>query len=160
MHHARATASMVAMNIPELTRRVENLLRLGTVAEVDHPAARCRVKTGGLLTDWLPWFTRRAGSTNDWDPPSVGEQCLVLSPSGDPAVGFVLVGVYSQANPADSDDPAVHRTEWANGDHRQHHADSGEYRLHVSGHVQIDAASLTIDCSGPVVINGSTIDLN
>jgi len=144
----------------ELARRLENLLRPGTVAEVDHARALCRVRVGGLLTGWLPWFTRRAGSTSEWDPVSIGEQCLVLSPGGDPAAGYVLVGLYSAANPADSADPSVHRTEWANGDHQQHNAETGEHRIKASGHLQIDAASLTINCSGPVKITGSRIDLN
>jgi phage baseplate assembly protein V len=160
VRHARAGGSIRAMDTADLTRRLENLIRAGRIAAVDHATARCRVQTGGLTTAWLPWFTRRAGSTNEWDPVSVGEQCLVLSPSGDPAVGFVLVGLYSDANPATSADPAVHRIEWANGDFVEHHADSGLYSLKASGHVAIEAASLTITCSGAVSINGSRIDLN
>ncbi len=140
------------MNLADLIRRLDNLIRPGTVAEVDHVRARCRVRTGGLLTAWLPWFTRRAGTTSEWDPVSVGEQCVVLSPGGDPAVGFVLVGLYCEANPADSADPAVHRTEWANGDFLQHNAETG--------HTQLICGSLEIQCTGAVSINGSRIDLN
>lgn len=161
MHHARVSGSITGMNpIADLIRRLENLIRAGTIAEVDHAAPRCRVKTGGLTTGWLPWFTRRAGSTTEWDPPSVGEQCMVFSPSGDPAVGFVLVGVYSDSNPAASADPAVHRIDWANGDFFEHNAETGAYSLKVAGHVNIEAASLTINCTGAVSINGSRIDLN
>lgn len=145
MRHARATVSIGVMNIADLIRRLENLLRAGTIAEVDHASARCRVTTGGLTTGWLPWFTRRAGSTTDWDPPSVGEQCVVLCPSGIPEVGFVLVGVYSTANPPRSNSPDRHRIQWANGDFLEHDAASG---------------ALTISCAGPVKILGSRIDLN
>lgn len=81
------------MDLIELTRRIENMIRLGTVAEVDHAGVRVRVATGGLSTDWLPWLHRRAGSTRDWDPPTVGELVVILSPSGDPAVGVVLPGI-------------------------------------------------------------------
>jgi len=140
------------MNIADLTRRLENLIRPGAIAAVDHGNARCQVTTGGITTGWLPWFTRRAGATSDWDPPSIGEQCVVLSPSGDPGVGFVLVGIYSDSNPAHSADPAVHRTQWANGDFLQHNADTGA--------AELSATTLTITCSGPVKILGSRIDLN
>lgn len=131
--------------IADLRRRIDNMIRLGTIAEVDHAKALCRVKSGAITTGWLPFFTRRAGTTNEWDPVSVGEQCTVLSPSGELAQGTVLVGLYSTANPPCSSDPAVHRTEWSNGDFLEHNAATG---------------ALTIQCSGPVKILGSRIDLN
>ncbi|HCE7062829.1 phage baseplate assembly protein V, partial [Pseudomonas aeruginosa] len=37
-----------------LSRLIENLIRLGTIAAVDHAAQRVRVLTGDLLTGWLP----------------------------------------------------------------------------------------------------------
>jgi hypothetical protein len=40
-----------------------------------------------------------------WAPPSVGEQCLVLSPEGDLGNGIVLPGLYCDAFPAPSDQP-------------------------------------------------------
>ncbi|RYZ86823.1 MAG: phage baseplate assembly protein V, partial [Proteobacteria bacterium] len=46
-------------------------------------------------TKWLPYFQRSAGTTIDWAPPSIGESCIVLSPGGELAGGFVLTGVYS-----------------------------------------------------------------
>lgn len=131
--------------IADLRRRLDNMIRLGTIAQVDHAKALCRVQSGAITTGWLPFFTRRAGTTNEWDPVSQGEQCTVFSPSGELAQGVVLVGLYSSANPPTSNNPAVHRTEWANGDFIEHNADTG---------------ALTIQCSGPVKINGSRIDLN
>jgi phage baseplate assembly protein V len=80
---------------PDHARRIESLIRLGTVAAVDYLRALCRVKSGDLTTDWLPWLTPRAGLTRTWDPPTIGEQVLVLSPSGEPANGIVLPGIYS-----------------------------------------------------------------
>lgn len=146
--------------VAEIRRRLDNMIRLGTIAQVDHAKALCRVQSGAILTGWLPFFTRRAGSTNEWAPVSVNEQCAVFSPSGDLAQGVVLVGLYSAANPPCSNNPAVHKTEWANGDYVEHNAETGGYRLKLTGHVQIDAASLDITCSGAVKINGATIDLN
>lgn len=146
--------------IADLRRRLDNMIRLGTIAEIDHAKTLCRVKSGAILTGWLPFFTRRAGSTSEWDPVSVDEQCAVFSPSGDLAQGAVLVGLYSDANPPNSNSPDVHRVDWANGDYVEHNAATGAYSLKLTGHVQIDAASLNIQCSGPVKINGSRVDLN
>lgn len=86
----------------DLARRLESLIRLGTISGVDLGAARVRVKSGGLLTEWLPFLSVRAGLTREWNPPTDGEQCVVLCPSGDPATGVVLVGLFSNANPAPS----------------------------------------------------------
>src|SRR4030095_7937038 len=84
----------------ELVRCIENIVRAGTVAQVDHGTARCRVQSGGLTTNWLPWISLRAGDIRRWSPPSAGEQCIVLSPGGNMASAFVLVGVFSDAVPA------------------------------------------------------------
>jgi phage baseplate assembly protein V len=109
----------------ELLRRLENLLRAGTIYAVNHNGSRVRVQSGDLRTGWLPWFERRAGNVRTWCPPSVGEQCLVLSPGGDPASGMVLVGLESDENPAPSDSPTLHRTLYPDGtvidyDHGSH----------------------------------------
>lgn len=62
------------MNLVELLRLVHNLIRLGTIAEVDHSHAQVRVQSGELLTNWLPWLEARAGTTRTWSAPTVGEQ--------------------------------------------------------------------------------------
>ncbi len=94
-----------AMHATDTARRLENLLRYGTVEALDCAKARLRVRSGGLLTAWLPWLAPRAGTTSVWSAPSVGEQVLVLSPGGDPACGVVLPAIYSTANPPPSDKP-------------------------------------------------------
>lgn len=103
------------MDLVELSRLVENLLRIGTVLEVDHDRALCRVKSGELETQWRPWLTFRAGETTSWDPPTVGEQVILLSPSGDPAGGIVLFGIYSTAKPSPSTSPDDHVIKYPDG---------------------------------------------
>lgn len=94
-------------NDAELLRLIENLIRLGTIAEVDHERARVRVKSRDLLTGWLPWADGRAGETRDWNPPTVGEQVLMFSPGGDTANGVAVTGLFQTAHPAPSADPAI-----------------------------------------------------
>ncbi|MDR1349369.1 MAG: phage baseplate assembly protein V, partial [Zoogloeaceae bacterium] len=84
---------------PDLSRRLESMIRIGRVVAVDPAAARCRVKSGELETEFLPWLERRMGETRDWDPPTIGEQVMVLSPSGEVAGGIVLTGIPSDASP-------------------------------------------------------------
>lgn len=78
------------------------VIQLGTVASVDHDAATCTVEIGDLTTGDLPWLAQRAGKVKVWSPPSIGEQCVVFCPEGDLASGIVLLGIWSDANPAPS----------------------------------------------------------
>ena len=103
------------MDLIELSRRLENLLRIGTIIEIDHAQARCRVKLGGIDSNWLAWLTARAGNTQTWSPPTVGEQVLVLSPSGEPANGIVLTGIYCSAHNAPSNNPDEHVIDYPDG---------------------------------------------
>jgi phage baseplate assembly protein V len=89
-------------------RRLEQLIRLGIIAEVDHAKALCRVRCGDLQSDWLPWLERRTGETRTWNPPTVGEQCLWISPSGNTdGGGCVLLGLYSANAPSFSPDETL-----------------------------------------------------
>lgn len=104
-----------------LSRLIENLIRLGTVAEVDHGSLndhrppRLRVQSGELLTGWLPWLTLRAGADRTWDPPTVGEQVVLFSPSGLTEQGIALTGLFSQTIPANGERAGLHRRTYADG---------------------------------------------
>jgi len=90
----------------EILRRIANMIRPGRVQDVRHTRpARVRVSTGDLVTDWLPWIEVRAGATVTWNPPTVGEQCVVFAPDGDLAAGIVLVGMYQNDRPSPSENP-------------------------------------------------------
>lgn len=65
--------------VSELDRRLTQLIRLGTIAEVDVEYAKVKVKLGENQTGWRPWLTT-AGRLKTWNPPVVGEQVVVLSP--------------------------------------------------------------------------------
>lgn len=130
----------------ENPRLIENLIRIGTVSEVDLAAARCRVKSGQLESAWLQWREVRAGTTRTWNPPTVGEQVLVLSPSGDPAQAIVLTGIYSNGSPAPSDSATEHMVVYPDGARISYD--------HGSGHLDVTGiATATVQASGDVVID-------
>lgn len=109
----------------EINRCLQNLIRLGVVAEVDHDNARARVTSGDLTTGWLPWLTQRAGDAVTWWAPSVGEQVVILSPGGDLAAGVMMSGIYSNAVGAPSASPSIATTHYPDGavieyDHASH----------------------------------------
>jgi len=146
--------SPATQGVAELLRLIHNLIRLGTIAEVDHASARCRVQIGELTTARLPWLELRAGETRTWNPPTLGEQVLVLSPGGDLSAGVVLAGLYRQAHPA----PVVSGGLWhivmpdgavIEYDHAAHHL-----RAILPGSAEVTApGGMTIH--GDTTINGS-----
>ncbi|MFS6709247.1 phage baseplate assembly protein V, partial [Staphylococcus aureus] len=70
------------MDFVELLRLLENVVRTGTVTEVDEDKWRVRVQSGGLETAWLRWNAQRAGAFKVWVPPSIGEQVWFLCLGG------------------------------------------------------------------------------
>ncbi|RJT32036.1 phage baseplate assembly protein V [Rahnella woolbedingensis] len=95
----------------DIPRLLRNLIRIGTVAEVDLDAGTCRVNTGGNVTDWLHWLTSRAGRSRSWWAPSIGEQVLLFCLGGELDTAFVMPAVFSDEFPSPSASAdAVHVT--------------------------------------------------
>lgn len=140
--------------LSEILRLVHNLIRIGTVAELDHEAARARLADGEMLTDWRPWLAMRAGTTRDWDPPTVGEQALLLCPGGDPAVGIIVTGIFSTAHAAPINDAAKRHRSYPDGavveyDHEKHHLQAT-----IPGTANIDATGdVTVNTEGNARVN-------
>jgi phage baseplate assembly protein V len=101
--------------LADLARRVANMIRVGRIAAVDHAAQRVRVDCAEIRTTWLPWQTQRAGATRTWDPPTVGEQVMILSPSGELAAGIVIPALYCQDHPAPDASPTTHVVDYPDG---------------------------------------------
>ena len=102
-------------DMAETARRLANMVQLGAIAEADYANARVKVRMGDMVSAWLPWVTARAGGNRTWDAPEVGEQVMILSPSGNPAQGVVLGAIYQQAYAAPETEPGKHHTVYQDG---------------------------------------------
>jgi phage baseplate assembly protein V len=148
----------IEFRIAELERRLNNMVRLGTIAEADYPAARVRVKSGDLLTAWVPWLTRRASNDGDWWAPEVGEQVMLVSSCGDPAQAVAIPAVYQQAHPAAKDRESVARIDFADGGFVQYDREAGELSINVTGQTVItvgDDANITVGGKTTLVSDGT-----
>lgn len=129
--------------IGELERRVANIVRPGVILEADYDKARVKVKLGRNQTAWIPWVTGRACNDRTWHAPEVGEQVLVVAPSGNLASGFVMAGgIYKNDKPANGNDPTVSRTTFADG---------AVVEYDRSGHnhlIQLPSGSATVSVGG------------
>jgi len=87
-------------------RMLAGLLIPCYVVGVDLVAARVRVSDGGDWTSaWVRWHAVAAGKARHWRAPSVGEQGMLVSPSGEPAQGTFVPGLYGNAGaPPDNRD--------------------------------------------------------
>lgn len=96
------------MDIADITRRLESLIKIGVIHNVDYQQAKARVQSGKIISDWLPFLTLRTGTTVTWSPPTIGEQCLLLSPSGELNTGVIITGLYLKGqSPSNSQDEHV-----------------------------------------------------
>ncbi len=145
----RRFAELEAEN-EQLRRRLDNVFREGRVTAVDGTAGTAEVDMNGLPSDKLSW-SARAGSSKEWDPPAVGERVLVANPSGEPGLGIILAGGFSDDNP-------------------QNHDKAGEYRRSLGGNSVLmtqdkivystGEATITIDKSGAATISAKSITLD
>ena len=101
--------------LTEIMRLITNLIRTGTVSEVDPVNWLCRVKTGDLETNWINWLTLRAGSTRTWWQPTIGEQVVLLSLGGNLETAFALPAIYSEAFPPPDYSEDGDTTEYSDG---------------------------------------------
>jgi phage baseplate assembly protein V len=134
----------------ELDRRISNLIKFGTVQEADYVNAKVRIKAGDILTGWLPWQTQRAGGDITWHAPEIGEQVMVLSPSGELNQGLVLTGLYQALKPPPVATPDKHHTVYNDGavveyDRATHHLQA----------ILPDGATVTLTSPGGITITGN-----
>lgn len=152
------------MTIAELYRLLMNLIRVGTVSEIDPVKYVARVKTGANETDWIRWGAQRAGDGVTWWAPSVGEQVVILSPGGELENAFIAFSLYaSDALPPDSG-LTSRVTTYPDGARESYDPASGMRRcegikgalLSASGTLTLELARLIINAA-EVVINGEVI---
>ncbi|MGS4945204.1 phage baseplate assembly protein V [Meridianimarinicoccus sp. RP-17] len=99
--------------VAEADRRIAGLVNIGVVTAVNGDGT-ARVQIGELGTAAIPVAALRAGGMQVWWMPTVGEQVVVLAPSGDLARGVVIASIF--AGNAPSDDPSVPTIDLRGGD--------------------------------------------
>ncbi|MEN3968645.1 phage baseplate assembly protein V [Acinetobacter sp. BWR-L5] len=90
----------------DLARRLENLIRFGRIKTIEpsQPYTTVTVNLGEITTGNIRYLNLRAGADRTWDPPSIGEEVVVLSPSGVLDMGVAIAGLNNETNPAPSSD--------------------------------------------------------
>lgn len=134
----------------ENDRRSANTVMIGTVSAINPGAARARVQIGDLGTPELPVGQLRAGALSFWWMPTVGEQVVVVCPSGDVAQGVIIASIF--AGNAPSTDAGTPEINLAGGDLKVNG------NIIVSGDVVASGVSLVEHKHGGVSSGGSLTD--
>lgn len=161
------TAGVGSPENTDHARRLANIARYGTVSEADYtgetagfPAIRVALQDGEILTDWMPWFTPRAGKDRVWDPPEVGEVVMILAPSGELANGVAIPGLFSDGN-ANGDRAGLERRTYDDGTVVEYDRETHTLMLDVKGDIKIKATGdIEIEADGNLKLVGAPIDLN
>ena len=107
----------LAFEVTELHRRLANMVLLAKVIEVDYNGSipKAKVVVGEITSAWLPMMVSRAGNDRSWWPLEIGEQVVVLSPSGELTQGVVLGSINQQSIPANGNSAGNHRITYSDG---------------------------------------------
>lgn len=97
----------VVQRLAEIDRKVSGMMRSGVVTDVDTRKHLVRMEIGRdangqpVKGPWVP-YAQIAGKLKVHTPPSVGQQMVALSPSGDPAQAVAMPFTWSNSNAAPS----------------------------------------------------------
>ncbi|ATO57132.1 phage baseplate assembly protein V [Bartonella sp. 1-1C] len=117
--------------ITDLKRRVANMVMIGTISHADHKNARYRVKSGNLISDWMPDTQARAGKTCSYEGRDIGEQVVVVSSSGDLSQGVIIGSLHTDANQA-ANKGNIHKTLYPDGTIIEYDDEQNSYTLNIT----------------------------
>lgn len=140
---------MSGYELTELNRRLANVVTIGRVVSVDYAKATARVEIGENQTAELPMRAGRAGGNRSWEPVEVGEQVIVISPSGNLSTGLIMGSLYSDEGAAPGDRPGLQRTTYSGGSVIEFDRDANHFTMNLAG------GSVTINAPGGITITGN-----
>ncbi len=133
----------LAQRVEDLERRMSGAFRQGTVTEVDPEAGTVRLKLGeadqGDFLSAPVAYAQTAGAMKFHNPPSEGQQMMLLSPDGDLRNALAMPFGFSAANASPS------------GAGDQHVMTFGDVRIELTGGgatISVGGFTVTIDGAG------------
>ena len=152
--------------VRDLQRRLANMIKRGRIHSVDLSQVPPRVKVEyaqGVTTGWLVWVSGRASSDSrtDWEPPTVDEQVLILSESGELAAGVVVPAIHDSTNAVPSSSPDEHVTKYSDGTLLIYNRASHTLKIDVQGELNLHTTKdVTVKADGHIIADATTIKMN
>lgn len=131
-------------------RALRNTIRKGTVCDINPATMAVRVEFNdkdNMPSAELPVLCRGAGGNKDYWLPDVGDQVVCLFENNDKnnSSGWVLGTYFTEKHPPQISNAEIRRLDFGDGSYIEFNRAEG---------------SLKIQCTGPITINGSVINLN
>lgn len=151
--------------ISNLESRLRTLAMAGSISHVKPGSSRVRVKLLDRVSAWMPLLMPAGKMLKVWWQPEVGDQVLVISPSGNADCGFAIAGIYGgECGEPGTKDTVV--AEFKDGSRLEYN--TAEHRLSVSVNGDVDLAcnnaaidANSIDLSaGSVSIGGGSVSIS
>lgn len=145
------------MNTADFQRIIENLIRIASISDVDYddpenPVCRCLV--GDIKTNWLSVGHPRMGAVKEWNPPSVGEQVVLVSPSGDLSQAVIIASLCSTENQSPDTDLKKPKRTYPDGAVIEY-----DYQAHKLSAILPTGATFELKSDGGLKVTGD-IDLD
>ncbi|WP_030130851.1 phage baseplate assembly protein V [Pseudomonas sp. QTF5] len=118
----------------------------------------CRVSDGEWVSAWVRWHSLAAGKARHWRVPSMNEQGVLISTSGDVSQGTFVPGLYGNAGPAPDSRDHVERWLFDDGGSLTYDWEAKRYSIVLpSGSVEIEVGSsaATVTDNAVVVTSGA-----
>ena len=149
----------ICMNAED-QRRLHNIATIGTVTHIDAELALMRLTIGDNVTDWVNIPTIAAGQVRVWRCPSVGEQYLLVSPSGELANAIPVMSLYSDHHPSPSTDPNEIRIRYNDSDFCSIDVVKSQLTMHINQITNQAATRIVLDTpnttlTGDLQVNGN-----
>ena len=149
----------ICMNAED-QRRLHNIATIGTVTHIDADLALMRLAIGDNVTDWVNIPTIAAGQVRVWRCPSVGEQYLLVSPSGELANAIPVMSLYSDHHPSPSTDPNEIRIRYNDSDFCSIDVVNSQLTMHINQITNQAATRIVLDTpnttlTGDLQVNGN-----
>ncbi|MFC5509271.1 hypothetical protein [Bosea massiliensis] len=101
------TISEIINRIAKIETRISNMVRFGTVAQVDAKRKEVRLRLGSddsdpFLSPWVP-YSQTAGALKIHTPPSVGQPFALMSDNGNMRQSVAVPRTWDNENPSPSE---------------------------------------------------------
>lgn len=160
----------------DLFRRIENIISIGTLSQIDDEQNLARVKIGELETNWLPLPAVIGNNFIASTPAKIGTQAVVLSPSGDLAQGVITNLLFSDAHLSPNTDKNMDIIKFNDGSKIEYNSATGTLdiiasdvlKINVGGHASLTVGGdlkahvvgdLNAKADGNIELDGSEVNL-
>ncbi len=161
---------MNAWGLAELERRLANIVKIGVIQETNHADKKLRVAMGETQTAWLPWPAEIGNNFIRWRPLRVGQQVVLVAPSGELNQAVIVGQLYGGGFEAPADDETLDLIQFDDGTKLQYDSSAHCLTAEVGGcevtmdqsSIQLKSGSSQLDLTAEVIkldSNGSSVVL-